>query len=627
MHAKYYHTSKIVLLSFLGLIWLLTAGPAVAGDKDLMENFWVGNYGNITKPSDPPFCFLWQRLAKAKPDECYYGLDTDPTLPNHKKSIASFNSIYPGDMTSTQMDNCLLAGNKVKVNQAYVWGLTRHGDNLWFGTIANTLCLVIYNLGFGLPPLEVDNDWVCEGGPFDSYDVRPPRIFIYNTEMKTLDERTDEVLATADATRLRTTTGLRSAGNKDGVVFLGGISSQGINIFAFNAKTKKYLGSKNYYGSQHYNNIRQWRVIKGQLYVGVGKSGGGEIWRWTGSLSKYNQTKNLDDLFGHEIVANLQADPAYLAEHKNRIFVSTWGAPGSPFGTVLYMSPPFGSDNRLGPADKDGWTIQWRITNYEVEPAAFYVGGAIASYGDYLYWGTMTIPGVGLLAMDTLYKNCNLDTNGTVAGFLGTYRPIHIFRGYNFGQTKPPKIEILYGLSKLPKFDGKSCKWDIVPNGMGKAPKFGLAGMNNFFNNYTWWMEPFQGRVFVGTMDWLYLAGAFAKAAGVVFPDSITKLAQQFEGADLFSFISTDLPALPVSMNGLGNILNYGIRTMVADDSYLYLGTANPMNLATDQADNLATDQADKKDKKPEGGWELYKLGIRNECCTPNNCCPPGAVD
>ena len=622
MHAKYYHTSKIVLLSFLGLIWLLTAGPAVAGDEELIENFWVGLYGdgnnaqpsNVqTDPQTDPQIILWKRLAKAKPDECYQGIGN----PNN---IASFMSIYPGDMTGTEFEICSKE-NKPKVNQAYVWGLTRQGDNLWFGTIANTLCLVIYNVGFGLPPLEINDDWVCEGGPGDRYDVRPPRIFLYNTEMNTLDDQTNKVLVKGDPdkTRLLTTIGLRSAGNNGGVVFLGGISGGiqggGINLFAFNAATKAYLGSKSY---DKFNNIRQWRLIKGQLYVGVGKPDGGEVWRWTGSLSKYKQTKNLDDLFKFEVVGDLKADPAYLAEHKNRIFVSTWGAPGSPFGTVLYMSPPFGSDNRLGVADKNGWTIQWRITDYEVEPAAFYVGGAVASYGDYLYWGTMAIPGLGLQFMEQLYPGCNLDTAGMVAGFLGTYRPIHIFRGLNFGKTTPPKIELLYGLPKLPKFDSSTCKWDIVPNAMGKAPKFGLAGMNNLFNNYTWWMEPFQGRLFVGTMDWLYLAGAFARAAGVEFPDSITNLARHFEGADLFSFKSTSLPALPASMNGLGNYLNYGVRTMVADRDYLYLGTANPMNLATDQADNLATDH---NDKKPEGGWELYKLGIRNECCTSEDSC------
>jgi len=42
---------------------------------------------------------------------------------------------------------------------------------------------------------------------------------------------------------------------------------------------------------------------------------------------------------------------------------------------------------------------------------------------------------------------------------------------------------------------------------------------------------------------------------------------------------------------------------MVADD-FLYLGTANPMNLATEPG-------------QPQGGWELYKLRIEDDVYDP----------
>jgi hypothetical protein len=41
---------------------------------------------------------------------------------------------------------------------------------------------------------------------------------------------------------------------------------------------------------------------------------------------------------------------------------------------------------------------------------------------------------------------------------------------------------------------------------------------------------------------------------------------------------------------------HYGIRTALSSD-YLYLGTANPMNLET-------------KPGELNGGWELYKLEV-----------------
>lgn len=66
-------------------------------------------------------------------------------------------------------------------------------------------------------------------------------------------------------------------------------------------------------------------------------------------------------------------------------------------------------------------------------------------------------------------------------------------------------------------------------------------------------------------------------------------------GADLFRFTKDEeIAAEDLSVDGLGNQMNYGIRTMVANSDSLYLGTANPMNL---RADNL-------------GGWELYRLNV-----------------
>jgi hypothetical protein len=72
-------------------------------------------------------------------------------------------------------------------------------------------------------------------------------------------------------------------------------------------------------------------------------------------------------------------------------------------------------------------------------------------------------------------------------------------------------------------------------------------------------------------------------------------------GADLMRFDSLDQKAVAVSRDGLGNYLNYGLRTMIADEDTLYIGTANPMNLET-----LTNDA------RPEGGWELLKLKIED---------------
>lgn len=566
------------LVAFVSAIWLMPVQPALADNKALLEDYWHQYYGNIQLPTES-YSFAWERVAKARVDECFYGVGDSRNRP-------SFNASYPNDLTDEQVQECIDTGGKPKVNQAYVWGLAKTANEVWFGTVANTLCLVFGGFYDPAPPPMANNSWVCEMGSF--LDLRPPRIFHYNIATAALVDRTQVVLDAGPPhnTRLLGTTGLRSAGAIGEVVFLGGISRGGVNLFAFNVHTGEFLGSQQY---AQYNNIRQWRVIRGRLYTGFGKAGGGEVARWTGSL---------EDPFRFETVGNLLGDPAYLVTFKDRIFVSTWGGPEGSGGAVLYMSPLLGSDLRLTAADADGWQVVWRLSDYEVEPAAFQVGGALESHGGYLYWGTMHVPGTGVQAFARLYGEPAGPVE-SVAAFLGTYRPIAIFRAKEFG-TEHSHVQLLYGTSLLPKYDRERGLWTIVPNNMHEEPRYGLAGINNFFNNYTWAMLHYRSKLFVGTMDWLYLGGRMLESMGVDIPDDFQQWAQQFDGADLHAFIGVHDPAVAVSLNGLGNHLNYGIRTMVAGDC-LWIGTANPMNLATGSG-------------QLDGGWELYKFGDSIYC-------------
>ena len=93
------------------------------------------------------------------------------------------------------------------------------------------------------------------------------------------------------------TLGLVPAGSANGVVLLAGPSlyGLGINVFAFNASTGAYLGSK---ALLQYADIRSWAAytpapVNGvaqptQLYAGVANNttaGTGSVLRWTGSVS------------------------------------------------------------------------------------------------------------------------------------------------------------------------------------------------------------------------------------------------------------------------------------------------------------------------------------------------------
>ena len=140
----------------------------------------------------------------------------------------------------------------------------------------------------------------------------------------------------------------------------------------------------------------------------------------------------------------------------------------------------------------------------------------------------------------------------------------------------------------------------MLPNGMGgAAPLFGVPGMGNPFNNYTWTMSVYDGRLWVGTMDWSYLFGELFPTffPGAAVP-SVYGGASAVRGADLWNFVSPSFPAVPESLDGICNVSSYGIRTMNADASGLLLGMANPMNLLASGAG-------------PQGGWELIRLVAR----------------
>ncbi len=586
------------------LVLLPSVRPAAALTTEEITAYWQNVYGDFTGD----FQSLYrERLAKAAPDECYF-------FPGSEDNDFQWTGI--------DCDACMEAVGDSKVNQAYVWGLAKSGDTLWFGTGPNVLCLVFGGY-MGMESSMENACYACEFGegpyspdpiPAAAGDWRPPRFFAYDMTDRSLTEKTPY-----GDPRVRQTLGLRSAGTLGDVVFLGGPAlGEGINLFAFNTGTGAYLGSANL---PAYSNIRRWLAVNGVLYTAVGKTGegvvggtfggnnGGAVLKWTG---------NAADPFQFEEVGTLDSEGAELVYHEGRIMVSTW--PGSGEVAGLFMSPAVPTGGL--PASTEIWTKVWDFSEYEPDDltARTYAGGAMASYGGYLYWGTMHVPMVSALfhfrTYSDLIEGYPANEADTLGGILGTYRPISIFRGKNFAGE--PEVDLLYGMPRLPKFscnpeDG-SYGWELAETGM--APLYGPSGFGNFFNNYTWTMAAFDDQLFVGTMDWSILAlynflsgdRETDRTAAAPLPD-ITELPailgedfspEKFYGADLFRFPDANSPALPESIAGAGNFANYGIRTMISDD-FLYLGTANPMNLLADlEGANL-------------GGWELIKISPKGD--------------
>ncbi|MBW2113219.1 MAG: hypothetical protein JRH00_17705 [Deltaproteobacteria bacterium] len=242
-------------------------------------------------------------LAKAKGDQCFNGIG---------------NPYPPGPPCTEGQD---------KVNQGYVFGLAKNGNDLWIGTSANQLCTVLgtYLTAFGIdPPAFLTSACVCEYGqsqgspplPAALGDWRPPEVWVYNTVAKTTVNRTP----TGDPL-LNETLGLRSAGTLGNVVILGGPNlaagfnpssiNAAINLFAFRADTGAYLGSKKF---SQYSDIRKWLVAEGSLYTAVQNKVGmtGSVLRWAPPSPLDLDNVTIDQLLNFVEVGALDAEGAEL---------------------------------------------------------------------------------------------------------------------------------------------------------------------------------------------------------------------------------------------------------------------------------------------------------------------------
>ena len=243
------------------------------------------------------------------------------------------------------------------------------------------------------------------------------------------------------------------------------------------------------------------------------------------------------------------------------------------------------------------WIPLWTPLVYEPDPitARTYAGGAIASWGGALYFGTMQVPGTGaLVASAPSCTNTNYcygqPTNQLQYAdlFINTYRAISIWRIDN--PTGSPITNLLYGEDSLPKYNGNQ---QFVNTSTGWTPIFGLSGFGNPYNNYTWQAAVYNNRLYFGTMDWRYLldtdvANSIFQMPGIPklpiisapFPLGVNNYLKGY-GADLWRFDMPNHPAMPENTRGLGNYLNYGIRALLtsSDGKTLFAGTANPMNL------------------------------------------------
>jgi hypothetical protein len=599
------------------LILFLVFGIAVDGHSQLTFEDFEEFLEDASKGLSKDFkTYPRQLLAKAQPDECFYGVG-DPS-----------NS-YQG--LTFDCPSCVGNGGEAKVNQAYVWGMDLNTANnkIFYGTGPNVNCLVS-GVYFGNYDSQEGPSSVCEqsanifpGAPLG--DWRPAQFLVYDIENAT-NQDLFPIVNGANGAEVNNTVGLRAVGSTDDIVIYAGPTFLGtIQLFFVNPSNNNYIGTTEL---RTYDNIRKFIYHDGELYATVRRNEnhsmgqGGAILKWTGGMSFVE-------------VGLLDTEAAEIEFHEGRFYVTTWPIIDlqsfpPPALAGLYRSEPI-LVGGLTMANSGGWDKIWEVDDYEPDPviAASYGGGALASYEGKLYWGTMHVPFASTL-IHGLANNPPINSDeDAILNFLAPTRSITIFRGDNLESSVD--IELLYGSPVLPRYDKPNDEWYLTSNNMGGTlPLYGLPGFGNLFNNYTWSMEVFDDQLFVGTMDHSGLLFGFegldelvdlppnlpfdcdAFTMNMDLCDDLEDIYDlwrniadptSFVGADLWRFPSGDEPAVPESFAGLGNYLSYGVRNMVSTDSSLYVGMANPVNLAAECGEVARSGPI-------AGGWELIELYI-----------------
>jgi len=593
--------------AILGLALVLAAFAARGQGPDLRD---LGN-GNWA-----------QVLSRAPADEYFYGIG-DPG------NRFVWNGI--------DLDACATNGSIPKVNQAYVWGMGLCRDNIFFGTMANTDTLVLSGyLRQTNPVLTYYRASEYGAGIFGQTrglpavlgDWRPPRLYRYNLTDQT---RHDLIagLPPAEQLRLSGVLGIRAGGaakpnavNPAGAAVLAGPMldpSRGCAFFFFNGTTGEFLGAVE---KPEYTNIRRFVEVNGDLYAAVQLTNGtGVVIRWVNNPALPAYPFRLVE------VGALDQGGADICAHEGRLFVTTWPGllmeaqrPGSGVSLQdvylkavgLWMSPVVPADG-LKAKHRDQWIKVWNVNDYETDKitAVTYGGGALCSFDGWLYFGTMHVPFLSTLAhaiATGAYTNLPGATPEQIETYIRevfwkTHRAVSVFRGRNFfapwtiggmSMEMGGEFQLLYGYENLWTYDLEEQTWSLVANKTKQRPLMGGPGFDNPSNCYTWVMDTFKNDLYVGTFDIAFPTNAEACAAEAVNPDTGA-------GGDLFRLASSRAKRFePVSVNGLGNIANYGFRTIWSDPRALYIGTANPRNLLADPDDDL-----------PDGGWELLAFDRR----------------
>lgn len=302
----------------------------------------------------------------------------------------------------------------------------------------------------------------------------------------------------------------------------------------------------------------------------------------------------------------------YISTFNNRIYKTALPQQQSPLDTAA----PATYNATVGWTRVDGGAIPetsgsiWQILSFNGYLYAFLAGDGFQVYkgmptgtnGD---WNWQIIVGPGgkypLPGMGDIY-NCNNATatkvfNGHV--YVGTMTETHL----SF-ITGTFSIDRIKG-AQMYRFDAND-NWELIIGDVDRNPYFTsrrgnygagffnqnlmqmLAGYDMSFNQYIWWFEEHQGKLYATTFDFSiflkYVNRDLLETMDITeeqINNILNGLAQLNSvkdnpaGFDVY-VSSNGLNWSPVTTDGFGDEYNYGGRTMLSTANGLFVGTANP---------------------------------------------------
>lgn len=327
--------------------------------------------------------------------------------------------------------------------------------------------------------------------------------------------------------------------------------------------------------------------------------------------------KSTDGLNWRQLETDIEGfSTRYMAEHRGKLYMGALPLMGQA-ATQLYSS--------FDP-EQDGWEVVDIYGHPDKNPRGNV--DLLLSYNNHLYVGTARHTGFELWR--TLGAEPEKDQWRLVvdkgAGDARNEHPwaIAIFREHIYLGTaieagilsiNPDQQLVLPKGFDLIRID-KNDRWELVVGGnpvVPTEPETGSRGMplsgfssgfGNISNAYCWQLQAQGEELYLGTFSWSVLIPPFIPLLPAILTNLLgssraghseasrtcldnllqalarllMKLGRWFFGFDLWK-TRDGIHWLPVSLNGLGNPHNYGVRMLyLAENGNLFLGTANPFD-------------------------------------------------